>query len=1063
MSEKKLADTEKFVANFDGFDVKYKSNIEALKKVQPADLLPSEIFVQLGSTWIPTKYYEEFMYDLLETPDRCKSDNISFCNRNPFLSSGRHSSRSIIAIDYNEHSATFAISNKSNYAADSNNMLANKTYGTDRKNAYQILEDSLNMKQVKIFDYYEDIDGKKKAVLKQKETILAQNKQTLIKNKFKEWIFDDAKRTKELCRLYNDKFNCDNPRQYNGEHINFIGMNPEITLREHQRNAIAHTLYGGNTLLAHSVGAGKSFEIAASAMESKRLGLCHKSLIAVPKSIVNQMAKEFMQLYPAANILVPGENDFSEKNRRKFCSRISTGNYDAIIISHNQFERIPLSKERQIEYIQNQIDEIIDNLEELKRQKGERGFTVKELESTKKNLQNKLKALNNDERRDTTITFEELGVDKLYVDEAHLHKNLFFTSKMGRNVAGVNTSSNSQRATDLQMKCQYLDEITGSKGVVFATGTPVSNSIAELFTMQRYLQNDKLKELHIDNFDSWASTYAETKMALELAPEGKGYQMKTRFARFSNLPELMNMFKEVADVKTGDVLNLPVPEAHFHTISAEASQHQKNMVDDLAKRAEKIRNRLVDPTEDNMLAVTNDGRKLALDQRLMNPLLPDEPNSKINMCVENVFKIWQDEAENKSTQIIFSDLSTPNTTGFNVYDDIKKKLIDKGIPKEQIAFIHDCKTDVQKQNLFTKVNNGEVRVLLGSTSKLGTGVNCQRRLKAVHHCDCPWKPAELEQRNGRIIRQGNLNKDVDIYNYITKSTFDSYLYQIVENKQRFISQIMTSKSPARSAEDVDESVLNYAQIKAIAAGDPRIQEKMNLDIEVAKLHTLFGEWQKEKRDMQNFIMTTYPAKQKEYTEIIKAIEADIAVAEKTKNKDFIGMTVSGKIYSDKKEAGQALLTLMSIVSDSEERPVGEYRGFKASVKFDSFSHEYNMILRNNSTFTFPLGNDIYGNITRIDNAINSLDNKRSSYIEKLEALEKNAANTKAEIYKPFSRLDELHEKEQRLEKLNVELTMKNNDTDTPEKSDIETKDKIDIPIKTNIPVKSEKKKEYAYR
>ncbi|MCD8089480.1 MAG: DUF3849 domain-containing protein [Clostridiales bacterium] len=748
---KKLADTEKFVKVFKEQAEKYTSNIEALKKVQPADLLPSEIFVQLGSTWIPPKYYEEFMYDLLETPDRCKSDNISFCNRNPFLSSGRHSSRSIIAIDYNEHSATFAISNKSNYAADSNNMLANKTYGTDRKNAYQILEDSLNMKQVKIFDYYEDIDGKKKAVLNQKETILAQNKQTLIKNKFKEWIFDDAKRTKELCRLYNDKFNCDNPRQYNGEHINFVGMNPEITLREHQRNAIAHTLYGGNTLLAHVVGSGKTYEMVASAMESKRLGLCHKSLIVVPKAIVNQFAKEFMQLYPAANILVPGENDFSEKNRRKFCSRISTGNYDAIIISHNQFERIPLSKERQIEYIQNQIDEIIDNLEELKRQKGERGFTVKELESTKKNLQNKLKALNNDERRDTTITFEELGVDKLYVDEAHMHKNLFFTSKMGRNVAGVNTSSNSQRATDLQMKCQYLDEITGSKGVVFATGTPVSNSIAELFTMQRYLQNDKLKELHIDNFDSWASTYAETKMALELAPEGKGYQMKTRFAKFSNLPELMNMFKEIADVKTGDVLNLPVPEAHFHTISAEASQHQKDMVDGLAKRAEKIRNRLVDPTEDNMLAVTNDGRKLALDQRLMNPLLPDEPNSKINMCVENVFKIWQDEAENKSTQIIFSDLSTPNTTGFNVYDDIKKKLIDKGIPQEQIAFIHDCKTDVQKQNLFTKVNNGEVRVLLGSTSKLGTGVNCQKRLKAAHHVDCPWKPADLARAPVKVI------------------------------------------------------------------------------------------------------------------------------------------------------------------------------------------------------------------------------------------------------------------------------------------------------------------------
>ncbi len=1023
---------------------KYKINVKALEQAQPKDLKPSEISVQLGSTWVPTKYYEQFMYELLQTPKNNQSDLItrSSYKRDPFLCSGYGSDSAIIAVDYNEYSAAYAISNKRSSFADKDNILANKTYGTNRKNAYEIIEESLNLKPIKIFDYIEDEAGKKHPVLNEKETLLAQEKQNLIKSKFKEWIFDDAERTADLCKIYNEKFNSIRPREYNGNHINFVGMNPEIELRDHQKNAIAHTLYGGNTLLAHSVGAGKTYEIAASAMESKRLGLCSKSLIVVPKAIVNQVAKEFLQLYPAANILVPSENDFSAKNRQKFCSRIATGNYDAVIISHNQFERIPLSQERQKVFIEDEIEEITNSLKELKKQKGERGFTVKSLESTKKNLENKLKALNNDEKRDKTITFEELGVDKLYVDEAHIFKNCFFSSKMGRNVAGINASSNSQRASDMQMKCRYLDEKTGSKGIVFSTGTPVSNSMSELFTMQNYLQHETLKKNGLNHFDAWASTFGETQLALELAPEGKGYRMKTRFSKFFNLPELMTMFKETADIKTADVLNLPVPEARFHTVAAEPSEHQRKMVDGLAERAKKIRNRGVRPEEDNMLKVTNDGRLLALDQRIINPLLPDEPGSKVNACVENVFKIWQDTAEKKSTQLIFSDISTPNGKGdFCVYDDVKNKLIQKGVPKEQIAFIHDFKTDGQKQALFSKMNKGEIRVLLGSTSMLGTGVNCQERLIAAHHLDCPWKPADLEQRNGRIIRQGNTNDKVDIFNYVTKGTFDSYLFQLVENKQRFISQVMTSKSPARSAEDIDDSVLNYAQIKALAAGDTRIKEKMDLDIDVNKLRTLFASWQAEKRDMQSFLLTSYPEKLKEYMSAIKGFEADIALAEKTAGKEFSGMTVNGRFYDDKKEAGQALLNFCTAIPGEEEKTVGEYRGFKAYAKFDSFSKEFKMTLRNKSTISFLLGSDIFGNITRMDNALAALPAKKEEYENKLDALEKNAANTKTQIDKPFSRLEELHEKEQRLEKLNMELTLSADNEESPEKESTETKNK----------------------
>ncbi|MCD8090174.1 MAG: N-domain protein, SNF2 family [Clostridiales bacterium] len=1028
-------------ANKNHLGISLESNIKALEQAQPEDLKPSEISVQLGSAWVPTKYYEQFMYNLLQTPWLCQSSMLSagLRNKNPFICNGHNCDNSIIAIDRCERTATYAISNKKSYRADSSNLLVNKTYGTSRKNAYEIIEATLNMKPVYVYDYIEDNFGKTKRVLNQKQTMKAQEKQELIKSKFKEWVFDDAERTAELCKIYNEKFNSVRPREYNGAHINFVGMNPEITLMEHQRNAVAHTLYGGNTLLAHVVGSGKTYEMAASAMESKRLGLCSKSLIAVPKAIVNQFAKEFMQLYPAANILVPNENDFSEKNRRRFCSRIATGNYDAIIISHNQLEKIPLSIERQIDFIENEIEEITNSLAELKAQKGERGFTVKELEATKKNLSRKLEELNNNDKRDSTITFEELGVDRLYVDEAHLFKNLFFTSKMGRNVAGINASSNSQRASDLQMKCRYLDEITGSKGVVFATGTPISNSMAELFTMQKYLQHDSLKAQGLDSFDAWASCFGETKLSMELKPEGSGYQTKMRFAKFFNLPELMTMFKETADIKTGDTLKLPVPDAEYHTISAEPSEHQRAMVEDLAKRANKIRRGGVLPETDNMLKITTDGRVLALDQRLMNPLLPDNPDSKVNKCIENVFDIWQNTAENKSTQIIFSDISTPGgKSGFCVYDDIREKLINKGIPKEQIAFIHDYSTDAKKQELFKNMNKGNIRVLLGSTNKLGTGVNVQERLKAVHHIDCPFRPSDLEQRNGRIIRQGNTNKNVDIYNYVTKGTFDAYLYQIVENKQKFIAQIMTSKSPARSAEDVDEATLNYAQIKAIAAGDPKIREKMDLDIEVTKLRTLFADWQNEKRDMQSFLLTSYPVKLKECLSMISSYDEDIALADKTKGGEFAGMTVNDKFYSDKKEAGQTLLTACTTVSGAEPVSIGEYRGFNMAVKFDSYSHKFIMTLKNKSSFSLELSDDTFGNITRIDNALNNgFVRRKAEFTNELDELEKNAANAKIQIEKPFARLDELHEKEQRLNQLNLELSSSKaepEEADAPEKN-----------------------------
>ena len=1014
----------------------YAENVSALEQVQPEDLKPEEISVQLGSTWVPVKYFEQFTYELLDTPKRCRSYNLQFNkSTDPFASSGYNANFDIIAVAYDEYTATYGISNKSSSIADKNNVKANQTYGTSRMNAYTIIENTLNGKPIRVMDYYEDKAGKKKAVLNEKETLLAQDKQNMIKQKFREWIFADAERTEDICRIYNEKFNSVRPREYDGSHITFGGINPEISLKKHQKDAIAHTLYGGNTLLAHTVGAGKTFEMIASAMESKRLGLCTKSLICVPKPIVGQTAKEFMQLYPNSNILVPNENDFSKANREKFCSRIATGNYDAIIISHTQLEKIPLSKEKQLNFIQGEIEEIVSALEALKAERGEKGFTIKQLEGTKKSLESRLNKLNNTNNKDSVITFEELGIDKLYVDEAHLFKNLYFNSKMGRNIAGINASSISQRATDLFMKCRYLDEKTGSKGVVFATGTPISNSMTELYTMQNYLQHDELVRRKLNHFDAWASCFGETQLSLELAPEGKGYQMKTRFSKFFNLPELMNMFKEIADIKTADVLNLPVPQAEFHTVTTEPSQYQKELVDGLAKRAEAIRNKAVNPEVDNMLNVTNDGRKLALDQRLLNDLLPDNPNSKVNACVDKVFEIWIETEPQRSTQMIFCDLSTPDKNKFNVYDDIKDKLIAKGVPENEIAFIHSYNTDEQKQKLFTNVRSGNIRILLGSTGKMGTGTNVQNKLIAAHHLDCPWRPSDLEQRNGRIIRQGNENPKVDIYNYITQGTFDAYLYQLVEQKQRFISQIMTSKSPARSAEDVDESVLSYAQIKALASGDPKIKEKMDLDIEVSRLHTVFAAYQEEQRTMQTNIAQTYPAQIRAFQERIEGYNKDIATAKLTEgSNEFAPMTLLGKTYTEKKEAGEALLEACK----SGMTDIGFYRGFNMSVTLNQLTNELMLTLTKNMSYPIPLGNDVFGNITRIDNALNGIDKRLAMAEQQLENTYKQLANAKESLNIPFPQKEELEAKEKRLEELNKELTI---DNDKPE----ETKPEKDVP------------------
>ena len=998
---------------------KFAVNVESLKAVQPEDLKPSEISVQLCSTWIPVKYYEQFMYETFETPYRCRSDNW-YASNDPF---GTQNAQTI-SVQYDERTATYGISNKGSSRADSNNLLVTKTYGTGRVNAYKILEDTLNNKTITVKDYIEEPDGKKRAVVNQKETMLAQEKQSELKEKFREWIWNDPDRAEDLCTIYNEKFNSIRPREYDGSHINFVGMNPNITLKEHQRNAIAHTLYGGNTLLAHTVGAGKTFEMVASAMESKRLGLCRKSLICVPKHIVNQFGKEFLQLYPNANILVAGEKDFQKANRRRFFSRIATGNYDAVIVSHSQLERLPLSPERRINYVENQIEEITSALEDMRKMEGKRGFTVKQLENERQSLETKLEKLINEEKYDTNICFEDMGFDRMFIDEGHYFKNRQFTTKMGRNVAGINASSVSQRAEDLAMKIQYMDEITGSRGSIIATGTPISNSMSELYVMQSYLQADLLKQRGLHLFDAWAANFGETQRTLELAPEGTGYQAKTRFAKFFNLPELMNLFRLCADIKMPEDLNLPVPEAHYEAIKTEATEYQKEMVEGLAERAGKIRNGKVDPRVDNMLKITNEGRKLALDQRLINPMLPDDPDSKVNICTQKVFDIWENSKETTGTQMIFCDMSTPKPDEFNVYDDIKAKLIDKGIPEDEIAYIHDAKTDVQKQELFKKVNKGEVRILMGSTNKMGAGTNCQKHLTAVHHLDCPWRPADLEQRNGRIIRQGNENKEVNIYNYVTASTFDAYLFQLVENKQKFISQIMTSKSPQRVAEDVDEAVLNYAQIKALASGNPLIKEKMDLDMAVTQLRTAYSNFLDNRRNLQADIVKKYPEQIRQKEENIQGLTADVGLMEKHKSEGFSGMTIKGVFYEERKDAGEALLKAVKETGLQQvNNNIGEYKGFKLIVDFNKTKGNFVVNLKGTLSHTVDIENNAVGNIQRLDNELRKLPEYLENNKVKLTEIKSQLETAKEEVEKPFPKMEELKAKEQRLNELNKELSL----------------------------------------
>ncbi|MBQ8940777.1 MAG: nucleotidyltransferase domain-containing protein [Firmicutes bacterium] len=1011
----KLRIAEVMAENNDKFAV----NVNALREVQPEELKPSEISIQLCSTWIPVKYYEQFMYETFDTPYRCQSSSW-YAHTDPFSTYNSQT----ITIQYDERTATYGISNKGSSRADASNIKVNKTYGTSRVNAYKILEDTLNNKVITVKDYIEEPDGKKRAVVNQKETMLAQEKQSELKEKFREWIWDDPERTEELCRIYNENFNSIRPREYDGSHIKFVGMNPEIQLRPHQLNAIAHTLYGGNTLLAHTVGAGKTFEAVASAMEAKRLGLCRKSLICVPKHIVNQFGKEFLQLYPNANILVASEKDFQKKNRRRFFSRIATGNYDAVIISHSQLEKLPISPERRIEYVQNQIEEVTAALDDMRRMEGKRGFTVKQLEITCQNLEDKLEKLINEEKYDTNIFFEDMGFDKMFIDEAHLFKNLQFITKMGRNVSGINASSVSQRATDLALKVKYMDEITGGRGTVFMTGTPISNSMSELYIMQTYLQADLLKKRGLHLFDAWAANFGETQVALELAPEGKGYQAKTRFAKFFNLPELMNLFRLCADIKMPEDLNLPVPEAHYEAIKTEASDYQKELVDGLAERASSIRTGCVDPRVDNMLKITNEGRKLALDQRLINDTLPDDPNSKVNKCIENVLDIWEKTADSYGTQMIFCDMSTPKPDEFNVYDDIKQKLIAKGVSESEIAYIHDAKTDVQKQELFTKVNRGDVRILLGSTNKMGAGTNCQKHLTAVHHLDCPWRPADLEQRNGRIIRQGNENKEVNIYNYVTAGTFDAFLFQLVENKQKFISQIMTSKSPQRIAEDVDEAVLNYAQIKALAAGDERIKEKMDLDLEVTSLRTAYSNFLDNRRNLKSDIVKKYPELIAQRSEAAAGFEKDIATYKAHTSEGFSGMTINGKLFDDKKEAGKALLDAVKAVGLQQTgKVIGSYKGFDMAVDFNKTKGAFEINLKGALSHRVELGGDVLGNIQRLDNELNSFEKKLAAVKERLADAQNQLKIAKQEVEKPFPKMEELKAKEKRLNELNKELSL----------------------------------------
>lgn len=993
----------KIAEHFAETDERFNVNVKYLKEVQPKDLNASEISVRLGSTWIPPEDIKVFIEYLLN-PSNYACQNIN--------------------VHYNEATSEWWIEGK-NY--DKYNIKATNTYGTGRASAYKIIEDSLNLKDTRIYDYYEDENGKRVAELNKKETAIAQAKQEQIKLAFEEWIWKDPERRERLTKFYNERFNSIRPREYDGSHISFDGMNPEITLRKHQVNAIARILYGGNTLLAHEVGAGKTFEMVAAAMESKRLGLCNKSLFVVPNHIVEQFGQEFLQLYPSANVLVTTKKDFETANRKKFCSRIATGDYDAIIISHSQFEKIPMSVERQVTIIQKQIEDITLGIQDLKNNNGER-FSIKQMEKTKKSLETRLAKLNDTSRKDDVVTFEELGVDRIFVDEAHYYKNLFLYTKM-RNVGGI-AQTEAQKSSDLFMKCRYLDELTGGKGVIFATGTPISNSMVELYTMQRYLQYSELEKRHLQQFDAWASTFGETVTAIELSPEGTGYRAKTRFAKFFNLPELMALFKEVADIQTSEMLNLPVPKANYHNVVIEPSEIQKELVKDLSERAEKIRNRMVDSSVDNMLKITNDGRKLALDQRLTNDMLEDFEHSKVATCADNIYSIWDKTSEDKSAQLVFCDLSTPHNDGkFNVYDDLKTKLIDRGIPEEEIAFIHDANTDARKQELFNKVRRGQVRVLIGSTQKMGAGTNCQDRLIALHDLDCPWRPSDLIQRSGRIIRQGNKNAEVDIYRYVTEGTFDAYLYQLVENKQRFISQIMTSKTPVRFAEDIDETALSYAEIKALAAGNPDIIEKTELDTQVAKLKLLKQNYLSEKYELEDKVIKYYPNEIKRLENRIEDMKEDIEVFNNNNTPDnsFDKMNIKGTDFTERKEAGEKIIEICKSMTNPEPLEIGEYKGFKIILSFDTMDRKFYASMKNNLSYKTELGSDPSGNITRIDNVLNGIETRLSSIENNLEDTKKNYESAKKEIEKPFPQEEELKTKSKRLDELNIKLNLNNKD------------------------------------
>ena len=978
-------------------------NIEALTAVQPLDLTAGEIGVRIGVNWVPKEIYEQFLYEVIGTSAYARYK---------------------IKVLYSPHSGEWNVTNKS---FDGSNIKAVTTYGTKRINAYHIFEQTLNQKDVRIYDTKIDADGNEIRVLNKKETAIAQDRQELIKAKFAEWVWKDIDRRERLCGIYNETFNAIRPREYDGQHIRFSGMNPEITLRKHQINAIAHIMYGGNTLLAHEVGAGKTFEIVAAAMESKRLGLCTKSLIVVPNHITEQWAAEWLQLYPSANILVATKKDFETKNRKKFCARIATGDYDAIIIGHSQFEKIPMSRERQETILRRQINSILDGIREAKRNHAE-NYSIKQMERTRKSLETRLAKLNDQSRKDDVVTFEQLGVDRIFVDESHNFKNLFLATKM-RNVGGI-TQTEAQKSSDLFMKCQYLDEITGNRGVIFATGTPISNSMVELYTIQRYLQYSTLEEMGLLNFDDWAANYGETVTAIELSPEGSGYRSKTRFAKFYNLPEMMSTFKMVADIQTADMLMLPVPKANFHTEVIKPSPMQEDMIKSLADRAEEIRAGRVDPSIDNMLKITNDGRKLALDMRLVNPLAPNSDTSKTSICAQNVFSIWERTQGQRSAQLVFSDLSTPKGDGsFNIYDDLKAKLVAKGIPPEEIAFIHDANTEVRKKELFSKVRSGQVRVLIGSTAKMGAGTNCQDKLIALHDADCPWRPSDLAQRLGRIVRQGNQNPEVEIFRYVTESTFDSYLYQLVENKQKFIAQIMTSKAPARIADDVDETALSYSEIKALATGNPLIIEKCNLDVEVSKLNMLKANHLNQRFALEKLVLRKYPADIAKLTEAIAGYEKDVETAQAHPKpaEGFIGMEIKGIHYSEKEAAGRAVINACTELQGSDPVPLGQYRGFSMSLQYIAANTDYKLTMKGAMSHTISLGADIFGNITRMDNLVDGLAKELDGYRTVLQDTQTQLANAKAEMETPFAKEAELVEKSVRLKELNILLNMDQKD------------------------------------